>query len=67
MDQNNPYFMEERRKLIQSIIQKEKRVTISELSRRFDIGEATIRRDLNAMEKSGLIQKTHGGAILADR
>ena len=24
MDQNNPYFMEERRKLIQSIIQKEK-------------------------------------------
>ena len=67
MENNNAFFVEERRKLILNILQSSKRVTITELSRHFNIGEATIRRDLSRMEKVGLLKKTHGGAILNDR
>lgn len=36
---------------------------IGELADKFDISEATVRRDLDDIEKSGLVRRTHGGAI----
>ena len=67
MSKNDMLFVEERRNNILNIVQRDRRATISELSEYFQTGEATIRRDLNAMEKKGLIQRTHGGAIAKDK
>lgn len=37
--------------------------TVEELAERFNVSNMTIRRDLNTLEQSGLISRTHGGAI----
>lgn len=38
-------------------------VSVSQLSSRLFMSEATVRRRLNALEKNGLVIRTHGGAI----
>lgn len=37
-------------------------VTVELLARRLGVTPATIRRDLTALEKQGLLRRTHGGA-----
>jgi DeoR/GlpR family transcriptional regulator of sugar metabolism len=54
----------ERRQAIFDILEEKGSVTVVELSKRFDVSEETIRRDLTKMESSGLLQKTYGGAFL---
>ncbi len=54
----------ERRNIILEKLQEEKRVVVSELSAQFGVSEETIRRDLEKMEKEGLVTKSYGGAIL---
>ena len=56
---------EERQQLILDVIQKQKRVTVPELSSMFEISEVTIRRDLHDLAVSGKLQRTHRGAIEA--
>lgn len=38
-------------------------VSITELSAGLDVSEMTVRRDLDALQAEGLVQRTHGGAI----
>ena len=45
----------ERRKLILDKLQAEKRVVVSELSQLYNVSEETIRRDLDKLEKEGLV------------
>jgi len=45
------------------ILNAQKRVTVSELSREFSVSEVTIRQDLSLLESKGLLTRTHGGAI----
>lgn len=40
--------------------------TVTELAKLLYASEATIRRDLNALQKHGLIRRIHGGAALLD-
>jgi len=40
------------------------RASVAEICERFNISEATTRRDLNILAKTGKIRRTHGGAIL---
>ena len=54
---------EERFSKILSIIESEGSATMQELMTALDASESTIRRDLNTMDKNGLITKVHGGAI----
>lgn len=54
----------ERRQLIAEIIQTDKRVLVADLSKKFEVTEETIRRDLEKLEKEGLVTRTYGGAIL---
>lgn len=54
----------ERRNAIFEILEEKGSVTVVELSKRFEVSEETIRRDLTKMESSGLLQKTYGGAFL---
>lgn len=49
---------------IRTLVRTEKRVVVSELSRQFDVTEETIRRDLEKLEKEGLVARTYGGAVL---
>lgn len=57
-------FAAERKKLILNLLQQNKRITVKDLSKSLDVSEATLRTDLNTMEKEGLLTRTHGGAVL---
>lgn len=59
-------FISERRQEIMRILNEKKRVTVKELSKHFNVSEATLRTDLNKMEEDGLLARTHGGAILKE-
>ncbi|MFN2536858.1 MAG: DeoR/GlpR family DNA-binding transcription regulator [Mycobacteriales bacterium] len=43
------------------------RVEVAELALAFDVSLETIRRDLTALERSGVVRRVHGGAIPAER
>ncbi len=59
-------FAEERRRQIAELVRAQRRVMVTALAERFGVSEATIRRDLAALERMGILQRTHGGAILAE-
>ncbi len=40
------------------------RVIVTELVSLCHVSQETIRRDLNQLEKRGLLQRSHGGAVL---
>jgi DeoR/GlpR family transcriptional regulator of sugar metabolism len=42
-------------------------VPSAELSRILDVSEATVRRDLEWLESEGILERTHGGAVLSQR
>lgn len=57
-------FQNERYTKIYEILQQRGSVTVQYLEKHLYVSEATIRRDLDAMEKSGLLQRVWGGAML---
>jgi len=57
----------ERRNKILELVEERGKVEVAELSRRFEISEATIRTDLKELDRSGLLRRAHGGAIRVDR
>lgn len=52
--------------IILKILKENRNITNQELMERLNVSEATIRRDLNALEKSGKLKRVHGGAVLND-
>lgn len=54
----------ERKNEILATLQKEQRVLVSELAKKYDVTEETIRRDLEKLERDGFVKKTYGGAVL---
>jgi len=64
MNAKNDVFLKvERQNRIRSLIEQSGRITVAELSQRFKVSEATIRRDLEALEWQGGVQRAHGGAL----
>ena len=59
-------FPLERQQGIINLLKSKKSVSVTELSKMFFIGEATIRRDLEKLEKMGFLKRTYGGAILLE-
>ncbi|MBA1335951.1 MAG: hypothetical protein HPY66_1770 [Firmicutes bacterium] len=57
----------ERQKQIVEYIEKNGSAQIKALARYQNVSEATIRRDLDDLAASGIIERTHGGAIVIDR
>lgn len=55
----------ERRELVLELLERKGRVTVAELSARASVSEMTIRRDLEALEREGVLKRVHGGAITA--
>ncbi len=57
----------ERHSYILKLIDDKKVVTINELAKPMRVSPNTIRRDLQELEKLGLLRRTHGGAVLLDQ
>ncbi len=53
-----------RRQAIADLIEKNERVDVNELASLFEVTIETVRRDLIALEESGLVGRVHGGAVL---
>lgn len=49
-----------------ALVASDRAVSVTDLAARFGVSESTIRRDLRELEEAGLIQRTHGGAVLPD-
>lgn len=56
-------FAEERRQTIVDTVTRDSRATVSDLAERFGVSTATLRNDLRDLEASGLLRRTHGGAV----
>lgn len=56
-------FIEERYKYILDLLDKNGKVLVKDLSKEFNVSESMIRKDLQALEKKNLLQRTYGGAI----
>ena len=56
----------ERKQDIVKLIKENKSVVVLELSKLYDVTEETIRRDLEKLEKEGIVKKTYGGAVLVE-
>ncbi len=59
-------FVEERHQEILRLLQENKKVYVKELSKRFQVTEDCIRKDLASMEGQDLLKRTYGGAVLAE-
>ena len=57
----------ERKNLIKELLLVDKSVSVVSLAGKFSVTEETIRRDLKALETEGVAERTHGGAIIAER
>lgn len=55
--------IDERRNDIVELLNKEGKVRVNELADRYKISEVTIRNDLDELEKQGLLERVHGGAV----
>ncbi len=56
----------ERHTAILKILKENRVAEVTELAKMLYVSEATIRRDLAELHTSGLIERTHGGAVLPD-
>jgi DeoR family transcriptional regulator, fructose operon transcriptional repressor len=57
----------ERHRRIEGILRERRVVRVSTLSEQIGVSEVTIRRDLEALERRGILERTHGGAVLTQR
>ncbi|URK86380.1 DeoR family transcriptional regulator (plasmid) [Rhizobium sp. RCAM05350] len=51
----------ERRQKILDLVYRQRTVQVTDLSKSFGVTEETIRRDLQALDGSGLLSRKHGG------
>jgi len=56
----------ERHDAIMTILKEKRRANVAELASTLFVSEATVRRDLSEMQKLGLIERSHGGAVLSE-
>ena len=61
----NNLLNEERRRAIVEVLQRDGRVLVTELARKFKTSQVTIRKDLEILHTHGQIHRTHGGALPA--
>ena len=59
-------YAEERQQAIAQQVTRRGRLSVNELADQYDVTTETVRRDLSALEKMGLVRRVHGGAVPAD-
>ena len=60
-------LQEQRHQMIESFLKQQKAVKASELATLLDISIDTVRRDLEVLEKKGVVKRVHGGAVLTQK
>jgi len=55
--------MNPRHQLILTLVHQARKMSVSELSRHTGVSEVTVRNDLTALEKQGLLRRVHGSAM----
>ena len=64
---SKPLIPAQRRGRIREFLEIHQIVRSTDLSEMLDVSEATVRRDLEWLENQGIVERTHGGAILSRR
>jgi DeoR/GlpR family transcriptional regulator of sugar metabolism len=59
--------MDERRENIVEFLKKESKIRVEELADRLNVSQVTIRKDLDVLEKRGLLERSHGNAIFSQQ
>jgi DeoR family transcriptional regulator, fructose operon transcriptional repressor len=57
----------ERRRKIVDVLQSDDRAQVGELAARFGVSQSTIRRDLQLLSETGVVERTHGGVLPPSR
>ncbi|PKL06286.1 MAG: DeoR family transcriptional regulator [Spirochaetae bacterium HGW-Spirochaetae-9] len=57
----------ERKRRIMEMLDKKESIEVVELTKLFGISKVTARNDLDDLEAKGLLVRTHGGAVLAEK
>ncbi|MGW7266159.1 DeoR/GlpR family DNA-binding transcription regulator [Streptomyces sp. NPDC054842] len=63
MSENQNLLAEQRRNLILDEVRRRGGVRVNELTRRLGVSDMTVRRDLDALARQGVVEKVHGGAV----
>jgi DeoR/GlpR family transcriptional regulator of sugar metabolism len=63
----SPPTMEERRGRIVELLKNEGKIRVEELSDRLEVSQVTIRKDLDALERRGLLERSHGNAVFSQQ
>jgi len=56
-------LVDERRQKILDLVEKQGRVTVNEMVKRFGVSAVTVRGDLDSLYRSGAVIRSHGGAL----
>ena len=59
-------YAEERQQAMAQLVAEHGRLSVNVLAERYDVTTETVRRDLSALERMGLVRRVHGGAVPAD-
>ncbi|MGW1071226.1 DeoR/GlpR family DNA-binding transcription regulator [Streptomyces sp. NPDC002537] len=63
MSDNHNLLAEQRRALILDEVRRRGGVRVNELTRKLNVSDMTVRRDLDALARLGAVEKVHGGAV----
>ncbi|MFB7269289.1 DeoR/GlpR family DNA-binding transcription regulator [Streptomyces sp. NPDC056244] len=63
MTDSQNLLAEQRRALILDEVRRRGGVRVNELTRRLNVSDMTVRRDLDALARQGVLEKVHGGAV----
>jgi DeoR family fructose operon transcriptional repressor len=58
-------YAEERQHAMAQLVAEHGRLSINALAERYDVAAETVRRDLSALERRGLVRRVHGGVVPA--
>lgn len=58
-------YAEERQQAIAALVISQGRASVTELAQAYDVTTETVRRDLAALDKAGMVRRVHGGAVPA--
>lgn len=63
MSDNQNLLAEQRRALILEEVRRRGGARVNELTRKLNVSDMTVRRDLDALARQGALEKVHGGAV----
>jgi DeoR family transcriptional regulator, fructose operon transcriptional repressor len=58
-------YAEERQQAIADLVSQRGRLSVNALAEQYDVTTETVRRDLSALERAGILRRVHGGAVPA--